>query len=195
MGKLLVPHYKEYLAVSHDLLILETSECVQQFTDCDDQVMPGKDVRLGFPELIAVEDYLINILQGQQKSFELKGIARFNEPSSPFYIDLYITSYENGLIVLLEDSTERILLEQRLIHKNNKTNLLLKNLTADRNYVDKILMSIVDALFVTTQSGSIITVNQATIDLFEYSQEELIGQPISKIITDAHTFVIYSIKN
>ncbi len=189
MGKLLVPHYKEYLAVSRDLLILETSLDVQRFTDCDNQVMPGKDVRLGFPELIGVEDDLIDILQGRQKSFELKGIARFNEPSSPFYIDLYITTWENGLIVLLEDSTERMLLEQRLIHTNNNTNLLLKKLTASRNYVDKILMSIVDALFVTTESGSIITVNQATIDLFGYSLEELIGQPISKIITDENFFL------
>ncbi|MBD2775322.1 EAL domain-containing protein [Iningainema tapete] len=82
-----------------------------------------------------------------------------------------------------KDSTAEAL-KQRLLQRNSQMNTFLKALTASRNYVDKMLISIVDALFVTTPSGNIITVNQATIDLFEYDQEELINQPISMLIDD-----------
>ena len=181
--KLLVPHYTEYLAVSHELLILETSSGIQRFADVPNEVMLGKDVRLAFSELLGSENYLIDILAGRQNSFELKGIDLHKE-SSTLYIDLYITRFENGLIVLLQDATERMVLEQRLVQVNNEANLLLNAVSASHNYIDKILTSITDALLVTTTSGNIITVNPAAIDLFEYSQEELINQPISKIIAD-----------
>ncbi|MBW4672161.1 MAG: PAS domain S-box protein [Cyanomargarita calcarea GSE-NOS-MK-12-04C] len=184
VGKILVPHYVEYLAIAHDLVIGEVSSGAQRFADCPNEVIPGKDIRLGFPELVGSESYLIDILEGRQKSFELKGIARFNEPNSPLYIDLYITGFEGWLIVLLEDATKRMVLEQKLVQTNHETNLLLSALSTSHNYIDKIIRSIRDVLLVTTQSGNIIRVNQAAIDLFEYSQEELINQRISTIIAD-----------
>ena len=190
IARKLLPDHKQYLAVSRDLLILETSSGIQRFTDCDNEVLPGKDVRLCFPELIGCQEDITEILQERQDSFELKGIARFKEPGSPFYIDLSIRSFERGLIVLLEDSTFRIPLEQKSLPKSYPMNLFLKTLTASRNYVDKILTSIVDALLVTTQSGTIITVNKGAIDLFEYSPEELINQSISKIITDENFLLL-----
>ncbi len=183
IGKLLIPHYTEYLAVSGDLLTLETSSGVQRFGETN-KVILGEDVRLAFPELVGVEDDLIDILEGRQKSFELKGIARFNEPNSPFYIDLYITSFETCLIILLQDATERMVLEQRLVQRTHEENLLLNTLSDSHNYIQKIISCLKDALIVTTPLGNIITANQVALDLFEYSQEELINQPISKIITD-----------
>ncbi len=191
----LLPAHKEYLAVSRDLLILKTSSGIQRFTDCDSEVLPGKDIRLCFPELIGCEESLAEILQERQDSLELKGIARFKEPSSPFYIDLSIKSFERGLIVLLEDSTFKILLEQKTLPKKSPMNLFLKTLTASRNYVDKILTSIIDALLVTTQSGIIITANKAALALFEYPPEELINQSISKIIPDENFFLLGTEQN
>ncbi len=184
LGKVLVPHYTEYLVVSGDFLTLEASSGVQRFADFPNEIMSGKDIRLAFPELVGSEDDLIDILEGRQKSFELKGIARFNEPSSPFYIDLYITLFENCLTILLHDVTERMVLEQRLVQRNHEASLLLNKLSDSQNYIEKIITSLREPLLVTTQLGNIITVNQATLDLFEYSQEKLINQPISKIITD-----------
>ncbi len=182
--KLLVPHYTEYLAVSHELLILETSSGIQRFADCPNEIMPVKDVRLAFSELVGHENSLLEILEGRHNNFELKGINRSKESSFTCYIDLYITRFESWLIVLLQDATERMILEQRLVQTNNEANLLLNAVSASYNYIDKIITSITDALLVTTPSGNIITVNPAAIDLFEYSQEELINQPISKIIAD-----------
>jgi PAS domain S-box-containing protein len=141
---------------------------------------------------------MIDILEGRQSSFELKGIARFDlheltnvslsDITLPGYFDLYISQYyeqealENRLIIFLEDSTERMVTQQVLAQKANEASLLLSALTASRNYIDRIISSIADALLVTTESGIIKTVNQSTESLFGYSQEELINQPITRLI-------------
>lgn len=184
IGKLIAPHYTEYCSVADDWLILETSSGVQRFADCPNEVITGKDVRLGFPELRKYENYITDIVEGRQKSFELKGIARFKEHNYRVYIDLFIISFEKGFIVILEEVTERIVLEEKLAERNREANHLFDALAASYNYIDKIITSIKDAFFVTTPSGNIITVNQAALDLFEYSQEELILKQISTIIAD-----------
>lgn len=186
VGKLLVPHDTEYLAIDRELLIVETSTDVKSFADCPHEVIKGKDIRLGFPELVGIEDAVMDILKGRQKSFRLEGISRCSQINFPKYIDLYITGFDGLLIILFKDATERMILAQQLVHKNNQTNLLLSALSTSHNYLDKILTSLKDILLVTTQSGHIIKTNPATVDLFEYSQEELINQPISKIIADGN---------
>jgi hypothetical protein len=108
----------EYLAVDQDFHILETSLGVQQFADCPQEVIRGKDVRLGFPELIGIENILLAIIQEQQPSLELKGIGRFSPQGIPLYIDIAIISNQheetliNYLIILFEDVTERMIMEQ-----------------------------------------------------------------------------------
>jgi PAS domain S-box-containing protein len=69
-----------------------------------------------------------------------------------------------------------------LAQRTNEANLLVSSLTASKNYIDKIITSMADALLVTTGSGIIKTVNPFAQDLFGYNQDELIDQPISKII-------------
>jgi len=165
IGKLLVPQYTEYLAASHELLILETSSGIQRFADSPNEVMPGKDIRSAFPELVGSENNLIDILEGRQKSFELKGIARFNQPSSPFYIDLYITNFDNSLIILLQNATARMVLEQRLVQTNHEVNLLLNAVSAAHNYIEKILTSITDALDITQRKYAESALRQAHDEL------------------------------
>jgi hypothetical protein len=50
----LAPRRREYLAVDENFNILETSLGVERFADCPDEVLKGKDVRIGFPELIGL---------------------------------------------------------------------------------------------------------------------------------------------
>ncbi|NJM23902.1 MAG: PAS domain-containing protein [Richelia sp. SM1_7_0] len=188
IGKILVPHYIEYLVVADDLLILETSSGFQRYAESPNEVVIGKDIRIEFPELIGTEDILIDILEGRQKSLELPGIGRSIEPRCPLYIDLHITSFENVLIVLLENATKRMVLEQKLVQKNNEKDILLKSLYSYQNYLNQVITSMKDVLLVTTHLGYIITVNQSALDLFEYSREELIDQSIS-IITGDNIFL------
>ena len=189
LKKLLAPRY-EYLTLDRDFRILEASSGAPRFADCPDEVKWGNDIRVAFPELIGFEETLIDILEGWKINFQLKGIARSSEPSSPLYIDLYVSEYSNQepsekkLLVLLEDATERMVLQQTLAQRTNEASLLLSSLAASKNYIDRIITSMADALLVTTASGIIKTINQCTQDLFEYSPEELIDQPISILIND-----------
>lgn len=178
---------KEYLTVDQDLNIRQTSQNVQRFAEFPDDVTQGKDVRLGFPELFGIEDTLINIIEGREESFEIKGIARSSPQETPIYVDVYVikNQYEEHLnqplIIFFEEVTERMLLEQNLVQSSNEKSLLLSALAASNAYIEKIITSMADALIVTTPSGIIKTVNRATQNLFAYSESELVGQPLSMI--------------
>lgn len=73
---ILAPRHMEYLVLDEDFEIIETSSGVRRFADFPDEVIQGKDIRLGFPEIIGLEDSLIPIMQGRQSCFQLKGICR-----------------------------------------------------------------------------------------------------------------------
>ena len=187
LNKLLSIRKIEYLVVNRDFHIFKTSLGVQRLADSPNEVIKGNDVRLGFPELIGMEDILFAIIQGQQDSFELKGIGRFGSQSPALYVDLLIISsqdkenLENQLVLFFEDVTERMIMEQKLVQKSNETSLLLEAWAYSSTYLDKIIKSISEFLLVTTPSGTIKLVNKAIKDALKYSEEELIGQPISVI--------------
>ena len=193
LNKLLSIRKIEYLVVDRDFHICKTSLGVQRLADSPNEVMKGNDVRLGFPELIGMEDILFAIIQGQQDSFELKGIGRFGSQSPALYVDLLIISsqdkenLENQLVLFFEDVTERMIMEQKLVQKSNETSLLLEAWAYSSTYLDKIIKSISEFLLVTTPSGTIKLVNKAIKDALEYSEEELIGQPISVIFGKNNT--------
>jgi PAS domain S-box-containing protein len=190
LNQLLSLRQMEYLALNRELKILETSLGAQRFADCPNEVRLGKNVCLSFPELIGVEDILIAIVEGRQRHFELKGIGRGSDESRPLYINLYVINTrnkedtENQLIIFLEDVTERMVLEQKLVQRVNEVSLLLEAWDSSNEYFNKILQSLADALLVTTRSGIIKLVNQAAKKMFGYSKKELIGQPISRIILE-----------
>lgn len=170
------------------LIVLETTTGVQRFSDYPDLLREGRDIRLGFPELIGVEDILIDIIEGRQESFEFQGIARSNgSDNGPQFIDIYVGAYgdkQKKLFMLLEDVSESMKLKQTLTQRKNETYLLLEKLAARQDYLDKVIASIADALLVTTTAGKIKTVNQAAEILFGYSQAELIGKEISLLSED-----------
>ena len=174
----------EYLAVNQDFLILEISSKAQHFADCPAEIRLGGDVRIGFPELIGIEDILRDIFKGHREDFELKGICRSSNPSSFLYLDMYFMLERNEpnkdrLIILLEDTSERIILAQRLGQVDKEYSLLLSELSTAKDYLEKVIASMGDALLVATASGEIKKVNRATLDLFGYREEELINNQLS----------------
>lgn len=178
----------EYLKVDCNFNIIDTSEQVQRFADRPEWVILNKDVRLGFPELIGIENILIDILQGKQERFELKGIARC-EYEPRLYIDLYALlsnehPLENKLFILFEDVTEKMVLEQSLMQKANEAELLSCTLAASQAYIDKVITYMADALIVSTASGNIKTVNRASLELFGYTEAEIICQSTAKLIRE-----------
>ncbi len=178
----------EHLEVDKDFHILDISEQAQNFADEPLEVILGKDIRLSFPEFVGIEDILSAILTGEQELFKLEGIKRYLEPDD-IYIDIYVVSNQekNRLIIFLEDVTKRMVLEQNLSQSINEANLLSSALSAYKKYMHQVITSMTDALLVTTRSGKIKTVNRAAEELFGYSEQELINQPISIILNDCQS--------
>ncbi|MGI2902129.1 ATP-binding protein [Tolypothrix sp. VBCCA 56010] len=182
----------EYLIIDQKLKILEMSLGVNRFVDIYEEVQLGKDIRLAFPELEGLEDVFEAIIQGKQNNFELKGIRRSLQHDHPLYINISIMNIQeysdNKLMIIVEDVTERMVLEQSLTQGTNEANLLLRTLKASKQYIDQIVTSMADALLVTTLSGNIKKINLAAQALLEYSEAELIGQPIFNVIKLVNDF-------
>jgi PAS domain S-box-containing protein len=60
---------------------------------------------------------------------------------------------------------------------------VLEKTTVSRAYFTNILNKMADTLIITDTTGKIKIVNKAVIDLLEYEEEELIGQPFEKILS------------
>lgn len=77
---------------------------------------------------------------------------------------------------------------ERLGHSFNKMARRLEQsrseLISSREYTDNIIKSMNDALIVTDTSGKIMTVNVAALVMLGYSEDELIGQSIGKLMPD-----------
>lgn len=177
----------EYIIICDNYKIIETSSNVKPFSDNPNQVKEGSDIRISFPELTGTEEILDEILQGEQNNFKLKGISRSLDNFSPLYIDIYIIKNQKDnsqcqeLMILVVDSTERMVMEQSLMQSANQANFLLRNLTASKQYIEQILTSMSDAMVTTTPSGNIKRINPATVTLLEYEETEIIGRHISSI--------------
>ncbi|NJR50466.1 MAG: response regulator [Leptolyngbyaceae cyanobacterium CSU_1_3] len=189
LNRFLTLRHTEYLIIDRNLKILEASAGASRFADRSQSINPGKDIRDSFPELFGLEEILAEVLAKQHQHFEVKGIARSSADASPIYVDLHVIEYQQDesltdkLIILLEDATERMTLEQALVQGANEANLLLRALTASKSYTDQVMRSLPDALVVTTRSGIIKTINPATKILLDCDESELIGQPISTIFS------------
>ena len=70
----------------------------------------------------------------------------------------------------------------RLAKTFNEMGERLVRTTVDRDYVDNILMSMRDALMVVDREGIIQTVNNAACSWLGYSDDELVGKPIHKVL-------------
>ncbi|OPX36511.1 MAG: hypothetical protein B1H11_07335 [Desulfobacteraceae bacterium 4484_190.1] len=75
-----------------------------------------------------------------------------------------------GIIEDFKDITER--------------NQLQEKLEAAKTYAENIIANFLDTLIVTNPDGTIRTINQATLDLLEYREEELIGKPVGIIFAE-----------
>lgn len=185
--KILDPRIGEYLLVNKESIVVERSPEVQRFADSP-EVTVGENVCIGFPELIGLEEILIDVLEERQPKFDLQAITRILENGDRLYFDLHMVSYqeeENSsplLMVFFKDVTERMGLEQTLVQATNELNILLGRLETTKDYLDKIIASMADALLVVSQSGHIARVNQSTLDLFGYEEAQLLNEPLAKIL-------------
>lgn len=188
--KLLFARPIEYLVIDRDFYVIDASWGVQRFIESPDSPVLGIDVRGNFPELIGLEDVIVEILEDQTDYFQLKGIKRESPAHIPpsFYVDIHLVKYmgtsrNSHLLVLLEDSTERMLLEQNLGQVAKEYGLALSSLTKAKDYIDKIISAMTDVMFIVSYLGQIKGMNKAVNRLFEYTHLELIDQSIEIIFS------------
>ncbi|RLD27442.1 MAG: hypothetical protein DRI75_09550 [Bacteroidetes bacterium] len=60
---------------------------------------------------------------------------------------------------------------------------VIEQTTVSRDYFNNILKRMIDTLIITDSTGKIKIVNQAAINMLEYTEEEIIGQHINKILS------------
>lgn len=180
----------EYLIVNEKWEIIELSPKIKFLADSFNEVNLGQDIRINFPELIGIEMIANDIITGKQESFELRGVIRNQKTLNPIYIDICIgnnlknNQISNELLIVIEDVTERMILEQSLVQGTNEANLLLRTLSASKQYIDQIVTSMADTLLVTTLSGKIKTINRTGQILLEYDETEICGKFISTILQE-----------
>ncbi|MDJ1171560.1 adenylate/guanylate cyclase domain-containing protein [Roseofilum sp. BLCC_M154] len=187
MSKTLVPKHLEYVILDPELIILEFSDRADRLVGGEEILRAGESFQFYFPETYGIEEILELILLGEEESFDIKAISRSSDVNSPLYVDLYfIANSDNSdrqqLIVFLEDVTERMNLEQRLVQATNENSIAINALAKSEKYIQQLIHSMAEALLVTNHLGDIKTVNPAVYSLLEYSKEELIGQSIRSLL-------------
>jgi PAS domain S-box-containing protein len=98
------------------------------------------------------------------------------------------------LEISVADVTEMMLHLRSVTQTANSTSLLFATLASSRTYIENILDSMVDALFVTSSTGVIKTVNRAAARMLGYAAQDLVGKPIQQFIqTDQSSDVFDSL--
>ncbi|MEO1095463.1 MAG: response regulator transcription factor [Cyanobacteria bacterium J06638_28] len=123
----------EYLVVNDRQVILYQSPGVSQYSDYPHELKVGNSVNDSFPELLGLETVFAEILAQKREGFDLKGIARAQNPQRPEYINLYaIADKQNTsaqhIFIFCEDASEHMQYRQRLVQHANETMLLLERL-------------------------------------------------------------------
>ncbi|WRH67505.1 MAG: hypothetical protein RSE13_03710 [Planktothrix sp. GU0601_MAG3] len=114
----------DYLVINPELKIQDFSQGVMRFTEGSESLNQGEDVQYYFPELIGTEDIIDAIIQGHQDYFELNAMSRQIEETTLIYFNIYFlgVSIQGGqipkLMLLFEDVTQRMELEQALVSRN-----------------------------------------------------------------------------
>jgi len=142
-----------------------------------EEIIGKQNIEIFFPEEFIEAGELqriINDLIGKGRySYEGEKVRRTGE-KFPAQVLFTLTRDKNGKVVgfieIVEDLTERKRAEEAL--------------AASKAYAESIIQNFLDTLIVVDTEAKIQTVNPATSHLLGYTEEELLGQPISTIFEE-----------
>ncbi|HUH03630.1 MAG TPA: ATP-binding protein [Kofleriaceae bacterium] len=129
-----------------------------------DPILAGISIAVTMALSLVLYDYL-----AQKTMAPLRGVRRAAE-------EFRTGNFEHRARVASHDEIGR------LARTFNQMGERLARTTVDRDHVDNILMSMRDALFVVDREGIIKTVNNATCSWLGYTEEELVGKPIHRVM-------------
>ena len=187
LKKLLTASERSFIMIDRQFVITDSSYGAERFSEYPYESLLDKDIRNAFPETIGLEETFNNIWLNQLTSFEIKGVCRSASPQKPLYFNFYIIGTneleeeDKNIMICIEDATEMMMMSQTLMQRANESDLLANALLKSNEYIDKVISAMADALIVTDHQGLIKTVNPAAINLFGYSQEELVHRSIASL--------------
>lgn len=152
-----------------------------------------------FPEFIGMEDELDNIKAGRKKELFIERIHRSNLRGKPGYISLRVKAYNDGLLVVIHNTTTSGEMEQQITQQRNALDLLSERLIEAHVRIDQLLRTyvpnaVVDDLMkknTTRLDGEIREVTILFADLRGYTawaeqhrpEEALAG--LNRLLSDA----------
>ena len=184
MNSIVISNSQGYLKIDDNFKLLELSSNVKKYTESPDNLKIGQDIRPNFPEIIGLEDILLNLGTSPEDDFVLEGIARQQDSNDNIYFNLRAKKLTNQIIFFLEDVTELMLLKQSLNQKINESEISLNALKRFEYCTNKIIDSMADILLISDASGSINRANKVISSILGYSVSEVINHNISEIIND-----------
>ena len=171
---------QQYIVINSQFQIVSTSSGIAQFAEQPEAVNPEQDVREALPELIGTEAQILAILAGEEEYFSLPSIARSRQTNHPFYFDLSISKYHAdnfkspNLIILLNNSTPRMIFQQQLIQVANESQLLLREIRIKNQYIEQINADL------QKRSLELESANQE-LEAFSHTVSHDLRNPINKI--------------
>jgi signal transduction histidine kinase/CheY-like chemotaxis protein len=187
LKKLLTASERSFIMIDRYFMITDSSYGAERFSEYPYESLLNKDIRNAFPETIGLEEAFNNIWLNQLTSFEIKGVCRSASPQNLLYFNFYIIGTneleekDKNIMICIEDATDMMIMSQALMQRANEAELLTHALLKSNKYVDKIISSMAESLIVTDRQGLIKTVNHAAVNLFGYSQEELVNVSIATL--------------
>ncbi len=184
LKKLLTVSERSFITIDRQFMITDSSYGAERFSEHPYESLINKDIRDSFPEIIGLEESFNNIWLNEATNFEIKGVCRSVNPQKPLYFDFYVIGTneleeeDKNIIICIEDATDMMMMSQTLMQRANESELLANDLLKSKEYIDKVISAMAEALIVTDHQGRIKTVNPAALHLFGYSIDELVDRSI-----------------
>lgn len=175
----------EYLVINRRFSLIDVSPGAARFGAAGLPAGRGNDVRDAFPELAGIEEVIHGIISGENNEWSIRNVSRtYGDSGLTFDITLRACPppWEENVVLLLTDVTERSRYEQALLQQSNDSALLLQTVTATRNFLDRVFNALADGLCVVNPDGFIRTANDAASALFGFHPGELLGMKITEIL-------------
>jgi diguanylate cyclase (GGDEF)-like protein len=127
--------------IGSDLRLIRYSEPFLYFIDNDSGTIEGQRIDHLFLPLVGAEHELQNILVGRQREYALQRISTQRRDNALLYFNFRVVSAseaepDKGLILMVENITERSILEQKIVQQRNELELLSEQLVRVNTLLD-----------------------------------------------------------
>ncbi|MCB0730724.1 MAG: sigma-54-dependent Fis family transcriptional regulator [Ignavibacteriae bacterium] len=129
--KILIENQIAYAVFDHNLALSDKSKNLNKILNVD-LLESNNSLFEIFPEFFGLEKDIDLIINGKKKSIQLEKINKYDKKGELFYLDLSLQNSdknEKNLVLIITNSTDKSILEQKIRQQKNEINLLKESLT------------------------------------------------------------------